>query len=227
VRGSEYQESTGPEEIGEGAGEGRGIVPIRAVVTADPLQDVGSELGVRGRLLEALDSRPDFRPEVLLVQRPEGGGVIAVPQPNLVHFIGEIHDVNVVGFGEVVIVAGNPEHWSNGAVETLRQTSRQGDRGERLVEREEGAQEQSGLLTCSDAESTTRKQALEVVLGGSCLHHEGLAERRVERDLPRFHETVDVPGRWTCERRGLETKGHVRCAKKMARGAVSEIGAPS
>ncbi len=151
MRRAEDHQPERPEEVGHGAGERRCEVVFGAIVPFEPRQHPGTELGFRRVGHQRGHDRGDLGTQRLPIERSQG--IVRVPRPQLhaVDLVVQPEEVQMVGFGEVMVVAGHPEHRDDRSFNRGLEGLGEGDRRERLVDREQRTGEESRLLTGGDA----------------------------------------------------------------------------
>ncbi len=226
VRGAKDHQAVGAQQLGEGSGERRRQIVPRPVVPPQPREDLGAELRVGGSVPHGVQHRADVAAERFPIERHQWCGGIALPEHQPRHLVVDGGQVNVVGFGEVVVVTPDPEDGHDGLRYSRFEKSGQGDRRECFVEREQRPGEESRLLARRHAERLLLEQSVDVGAGRVVRQKRG-PERRVDRDGAGGREAGGVERRRCIEWRRLDRQRHDRSATRMVRGAPAASGPPS
>ena len=215
----EHHEATVAEQRVQGVGEGIGEGRLRPIGGRQPGEDGTLEFAVGRAGSQLLEGRRHGVPAQLPPQRQlrRLGGALA--QEDSRRFPAAVQEPRVVRFGEVVVVAGDPEHRNDRHAALLLEPAGQRDRGEGLVDRVERAREQTGLLARGDAQDLARGEAVA-------------ARSRQARGDDFVRHAPGCPGRgggrrWTRQRRSHDPRDHGRSPTRIARAESAVRGRPS
>jgi hypothetical protein len=222
---TEHDESVRTEQVGHGLREGPREVLLLAVVPLYPLCHVAAELRIGRGSKHGVDDASDLGAQRLLVERTQRCLGRAGAQLYPLHLIGSGLLVEMIRLQEVVIVAGHPKQRHDGSAQALLEATRDRDRRERFVDREQRASEQAGLLSRGDAESPLGKQTLQVVGAGGA-RDARLPQPGVRRYAACGRECLGVQRRGGRGRRGLQCEAHDRWAIRITRAASGATAAP-
>ena len=210
------------EQLGDGAGEGRGDRRLRPVMPSQPIEGLVSELGRRQARAERVERGGDTLAERLAVHRGERRVGRARRQRRGHEGAVRRQPRRVARLREIVIVARDPEDRHHRARPLSLQHPGERRRGERLVHGVQRPGEEPGLLTAGHRERARLRAA------GPARPPAPVTARR-PREAPGRSPPSRGSGR-TRERvewRGYEAEAHGSRPARMVRGESGLSGAAS
>ena len=220
----EHDQPVRSEKLGERPSEGRGHVVLCTIMAGQPPEDVRSEFRFVTVVDELRENGIDVVPELFAIERKRWGVVLSVPEHEPLDRVGRAQGIQMIGFGEVVVVSGHPEYRSYHSSQYVGAGPCHGNRGQRLVHGKQRSQEEARLLPSRDAQGVTVEQAIEIAL---CLivRDKRAPERRIQ-GASASDQRWEVETGQRAQRGRSKRQAHVLTANRMARGERGVRSAP-